>query len=84
MSYAKLGNTCQYDFSMMTSNTKFFPPGDPVYSFDITKMNQYPGQVYDFGDTVGQPERPEHIKTKHEKQKISVGEPYKLSCCGRK
>ena len=83
MSYVKLGNTCQYDFSMMTSNTKFFPPGDIVYNFDITRMHQYPGQGYDLTDSVGNLERPEYIKTKPEKQKISIGEPYSSkSCCG--
>jgi hypothetical protein len=79
--YAVLGNSCQTDLSVLTSSTKFIKPGNSVYDIKLTKMDHYPGQVYEFSHDLGIG-RPEDIKIK--KSSNDVGEPYGSSCCGKR
>ena len=78
-SYSKLGN-CEVGDSKgvtfpsnqiyaLTSNRKFLPLLDPVYSIPYTSTNRYPGTTWNFIHSIKSLENPRNLKTYSFKQK---------------
>lgn len=80
MSYARLGQTCQTDFSTLLDAKKFFKLNEPVYDIFFTKMYRYPSVSTEL-PPVSDIERPEDIKISKE---IRRPEEFKYNCCGSK
>lgn len=72
--YARLGSSCQVNRDVLTSNTKFFPVGDPIYNLVYTAMHRYPGP--DYRERNKQREEREGIDNVQTKKENNKG------CCG--
>jgi len=79
MSYARLGNNCQANMSVLIDNKKFFSIDDPIYNVLYTKMNKYPSTHQELQPVSDEVEKPEDIKTS--KQKERIPEEYSNNYC---
>lgn len=71
--YAKLGQSCQVNFDMLTDNSKYLSQNNPRYSMLYTQFRRYPGP--EIWQGIPEPE------IREVREKDSSQRPVK-SCCG--
>jgi hypothetical protein len=68
--YAQLGSACNTSSDMLVDNSKFLRINDPIYNLLYTRMMHYPGKSSGLEEPIQTIERPEHIKTQKNTNKV--------------